>query len=418
MFAHDGKEYVAITVGGTPTSSNGGTASQLQVFSLPRGSECQRRPHHTASPRPWRPARRRCARRPAGRHLAESSAAGAAHIVIAGGVADAQALAGDSSTSNERRDGTGAARRRPVEGAAVAVDRYGCRRRPARGAGFSYRSTRLSHAGTRSGDRRLAREVAGKALTAAERAALRAASGGISVGYRIADAAREHAPNGNVLVTGRAVRADGVPGAGRRAAELPPRGHDHRRGRRSGRRRDRRHAHDRIATSGRSRSRRTRRATTSRSSPRRTRRGSIRCRSASRSPRAASRSPPGRRRRVSSDCSSATMNVKLPAAGTVFREPDDERGARRVLPRPARRRHRRTRRRPVRWRRTGPTATAASRCCSRSSVRGTVLHFWESDFVTFSRTPAAPGSAVDLSAWPSALPVHVPRDVGLLLVKR
>ena len=53
-----------------------------------------------------------------------------------------------------------------------------------------------------------------------------------------------------------------------------------------------------------------------------------------------------------------------------------------------------------------------------SSVRGTVLHFWESDFVTFSRTPAAPGSAVDLSAWPSALPVHVPRDVGLLPVKR
>ena len=34
IFAAGGKEYVAITVGGTPTSSNGGTASQLQVFAI------------------------------------------------------------------------------------------------------------------------------------------------------------------------------------------------------------------------------------------------------------------------------------------------------------------------------------------------------------------------------------------------
>ena len=34
IFAAGGKEYVAITVGGTPTSSNGGTASQLQVFTI------------------------------------------------------------------------------------------------------------------------------------------------------------------------------------------------------------------------------------------------------------------------------------------------------------------------------------------------------------------------------------------------
>ena len=37
--AAGGKEYVAVTVGGTPTSSNGGNASQLQVFTLgARGS--------------------------------------------------------------------------------------------------------------------------------------------------------------------------------------------------------------------------------------------------------------------------------------------------------------------------------------------------------------------------------------------
>src|SRR5581483_4014855 len=34
VYSIDGKEYVAITVGGTPTSSGGGTASELQVFGL------------------------------------------------------------------------------------------------------------------------------------------------------------------------------------------------------------------------------------------------------------------------------------------------------------------------------------------------------------------------------------------------
>ena len=34
LYSVGGKEYVAITVGGTPTSSGGGTASQLQVFGL------------------------------------------------------------------------------------------------------------------------------------------------------------------------------------------------------------------------------------------------------------------------------------------------------------------------------------------------------------------------------------------------
>ena len=34
IFTADGKEYIAITVGGTPTSSGGGLASQLQVFAL------------------------------------------------------------------------------------------------------------------------------------------------------------------------------------------------------------------------------------------------------------------------------------------------------------------------------------------------------------------------------------------------
>ena len=50
IYSVDGKEYVAITVGGTPTSSNGGIASELQVFALGGSS--------TQSPPPPLPASR------------------------------------------------------------------------------------------------------------------------------------------------------------------------------------------------------------------------------------------------------------------------------------------------------------------------------------------------------------------------
>jgi hypothetical protein len=40
IYEVDGKEYIAITVGGTPTSSFGGTASQLQIFTL-KGDKTQ-----------------------------------------------------------------------------------------------------------------------------------------------------------------------------------------------------------------------------------------------------------------------------------------------------------------------------------------------------------------------------------------
>ena len=114
---------------------------------------------------------------------------------------------------------------------------------------------------------------------------------------------------------------------------------------------------------------------------------------------------------------SATMNVKLPAAGTVFANPTTsaEPGAfYRGLLVGVTGAHGVVRPLAAHW----PDGKGRFSLLLPPSVRGTVLHFWESDFVTFSRTPAAPGSAVDLSAWPSALPVHVPRDVGLLPVKR
>jgi hypothetical protein len=51
-----------------------------------------------------------------------------------------------------------------------------------------------------------------------------------------------------------------------------------------------------------------------------------------------------------------------------------------------------------------------------SSVRGKTLRFWESDFVSFSRTAAVPGGAVDLQGWPTALSPRVARDIAFLNV--
>src|SRR5262249_50431798 len=53
-----------------------------------------------------------------------------------------------------------------------------------------------------------------------------------------------------------------------------------------------------------------------------------------------------------------------------------------------------------------------------ASARGQTLRFWESDFLTFSPSPAVPGGAVDLSAWPPALSPRVSRDVAFLALSR
>ena len=55
-----------------------------------------------------------------------------------------------------------------------------------------------------------AARIRGRPLTASQRAALVGASGGINVGYRLVGLDAKPRPDGTVLVTGRAVRADGV----------------------------------------------------------------------------------------------------------------------------------------------------------------------------------------------------------------
>jgi hypothetical protein len=143
------------------------------------------------------------------------SAAGAnPRIEVSGGAVGLAAW--QASNSNEATvSGRILLAGRPVKGARVSVDRYVLPRATDARGSFSV-----------GVDRTLARRhpikvvdashatVGGKALSDGQQSALRAASGGISVGYRIADAHAKVLKNGNVQVTGRAVRTDGLSAPG------------------------------------------------------------------------------------------------------------------------------------------------------------------------------------------------------------
>ena len=114
---------------------------------------------------------------------------------------------------------------------------------------------------------------------------------------------------------------------------------------------------------------------------------------------------------------SATMDVKLPSTGTTLALPvsTPEEGAfyRGLLVgasgpagviKPL----------AARW----PAGDGRFSLLLPSSARGKTLRFWESDFASFSRSPATPGGAVDLRSWPTKLSPRVARDVAFLAVRR
>ena len=209
VFSAGGKEYVAVTVGGTPTSSNGGTASLLQVFALNGGRKLAsaQQPTHVVQA-PATPTRAAAA--PAAR-----AAAGAkARIVVQGG-AVTLGLWRASSSNEATVNGRILLGGKPVQGARVAVDRYVIPRATDAQGGFTARvdSTLARRHPLRVVDASHAR-VGGTALTTAQQSALRAASGGISVAYRLVELHAKPLPNGNVRVTGRALRGDGAAAPG------------------------------------------------------------------------------------------------------------------------------------------------------------------------------------------------------------
>ncbi len=215
LYLSGGKQYLAITVGGTPTSSNGGVAAELQVFSI--GGSQQQSPPPSAltraafaaadAPRvlstPSAPARAR----------APAAAAGGARLSTGGPIAVRAWL--PSGNNTETATGRLLVGGKPVSGARISVDRFVLPR--ATGADGRFRAevdvTLVRRHIIRVADLSRAR-VGGRALTASERAAARAATGGFAVAYRIDQLKATGGRNGNVVVTGRIATRGGFAPAG------------------------------------------------------------------------------------------------------------------------------------------------------------------------------------------------------------
>ena len=207
VFAAGGHEYVAITVGGTPTSSNGGTASQLQVFTVD-GSHSSTRSTQGVASAAIRTTTNSTARPT--KHL--TAAAGGARIVV-GSPPVALTLAGNASTSNQATvSGRVLLGGHAVTGARVSIDRYILpRATDANGAFFaSVYSTLAARHPLHVVDASHA-TVNGKPLSAAQKSVLRAASNGISVGYRIVDAQKLGAEERDATTDARSAQTASQP---------------------------------------------------------------------------------------------------------------------------------------------------------------------------------------------------------------
>ena len=416
IFEAGGKQYVAVTVGGTPTSSAGGLASQLQVFALGGAQAQSPRPPNLSSVRTAPDAARPLVTAPS-RSVAAMVAAGAgARISIPDG---AIALTLWDPDSSNLRDVTGrlTLRGRPVVGASIAVDRYELPRPT--GANGSF---------TAAVDSTLARRhpitvtdlsratVGGRALTQAEQAALRAASGGINVGFRITGIGVTDGPNGTVRVLGRALRADGAPvppvvllsyrldgtitdASGRpvSGAYVVTRTND----------RDFWAFSEPSTASGRYVSF----FPASDLSEDDPVQFTVQVAVGRTSYTTGLGNPTFKRR------SSATLDLKLPASGTAIALPTStpkvgaiyrgmligvSTGAGVVKPVSA----------------TWPDASGRFELVLPASVRGKTLRFWESDFQAYQSIQGVPGGQIDLGAWPSALSARVPRDISFVRVPK
>jgi outer membrane protein assembly factor BamB len=195
VYSVGGKEYVAITVGGTPTSSNGGVGSQLMVFAL-HGAQRRlaARPAARAGAAPAaRPAQTAAARR--------AAAVGRGRIVVRRSLPLQPWLANSSNVAavSGRLLWNG----RPVAGARIAVDAFIANASTARDGSFHFDqdttmpARRVVHvAAVRSAT------INGRKLSPGQQSAVLAARSGVSVGYRLVGL-HARASGGKVVVTGR-----------------------------------------------------------------------------------------------------------------------------------------------------------------------------------------------------------------------
>ncbi|MDX6485776.1 MAG: hypothetical protein QOF43_929, partial [Gaiellaceae bacterium] len=206
LYSVDGKEYLAITSGGTPTSSGGGVASELQVFAL-GASQKESPPPDLPSFRSAKSATpavvAAAAPRPApARAVLGASAAKGGRIVTQAPIV---VRPWDANSSNvQTMVGRLLLRGAPVAHARISVDGYVVRRATTTSGQFRYdaddtvaRKHQVRVAGLG------AATAKGRRLTADERSALTAASGSFSVGYAVDGLHVRAGKNGTTIVTGR-----------------------------------------------------------------------------------------------------------------------------------------------------------------------------------------------------------------------
>lgn len=206
----DGKEYVAITVGGTPTSSSGGTASELEVFGI-GGTQKDYPPpaldreaatrQASAAPKLVIDTTART------RATVQVAASGGARIATQGPffVHNWSATRPNTQIVSGRLLLHG----RPVRGAVMQVDNYTVQNRTNAAGQFFYRlDITLPQRHVVRVQRLASATVGGRPVTRAERRALLSVAGGFSVGYRV-NGAHASVSGGHVVVTGRLSYSDG-----------------------------------------------------------------------------------------------------------------------------------------------------------------------------------------------------------------
>ncbi|HEV2591230.1 MAG TPA: PQQ-binding-like beta-propeller repeat protein, partial [Gaiellaceae bacterium] len=205
VYSVNGVEYVAIGVGGTPTSSSGGTvASQVQVFSL-NGSHAESPPPTIPKNAPLQQAQ------PAANVVLRRSAAGRSAAKVTGPAAIV-VKPWNANTSNQQPvQGRVTVGGKPVAGAIMRIGGWVASSPTDAGGRFTYpvdTSTPGRHVAAVVGFAR--GTVGGRPLTSAQRSSLLGRTAGINVGYAVKGASA-HVSGGNVVITGRLADTAGNP---------------------------------------------------------------------------------------------------------------------------------------------------------------------------------------------------------------
>jgi alcohol dehydrogenase (cytochrome c) len=205
----DGNEYIAISVGGTPTSSGGGVFSQLQVFGL-GGSTKESPPpflrvgQSATTALVGDPSSKQAlvvVTPSAPRAVHHAAAAAGARIDTAGPF---PVRVWSVTTPNSQVvTGRLLLRGQPVRGATMQVDNYTIQNRTNAKGQFFYRlDLTMPRRHVVRVQRLASATVGGKALSAADRSALLAVGGGFSVGYKVTGLSAA-TRGGNVVISGR-----------------------------------------------------------------------------------------------------------------------------------------------------------------------------------------------------------------------